>query len=43
MDGKQKKSPGRSLDFLLLSVYVCFFFRGPLGLDSGRMGAPLGK
>ena len=38
-----EKSPGRSLDFLLLSVYVCFFLRGPLGLDSGRIGAPLGK
>ena len=26
-----------------LSVYVVFFLRGPLGLESGRMGAPLGK
>ena len=26
-----------------LSVYVCFFFLGPRGFDSGRMGAPLGK
>ena len=25
------------------SVYVVFFLRGPLGLESGRMGAPLGK
>ena len=26
-----------------LSVYVVFFLRGPLGLESGRIGAPLGK
>ena len=25
------------------SVYLAFFFRGPLGLELGRMGAPLGK
>ena len=26
-----------------LSAYMAFFLRGPLGLDSGRMGTPLGK
>ena len=25
------------------SVYLALFFRGPLGLELGRMGAPLGK
>lgn len=25
------------------SVYLAFFFRGPLGLEPGRMGAPFGK
>ena len=25
------------------SVYLAFFFRAPLGLEPGRMGAPLGK
>lgn len=24
-------------------VYLAFFFRGPLGLEPGRMGAPFGK
>lgn len=24
-------------------AYIVFFLRGPLGLDSGRMGTPLGK
>ena len=26
-----------------LSVYIAFFLRGPLGLDSGRIGKPFAK
>jgi hypothetical protein len=26
-----------------LSAYMAFFLRGPLGLDSGRIGTPFGK
>lgn len=37
---KKKK---RAASTAALSVYVCFFFLGPRGFDSGRMGAPLGK
>ena len=37
------KTKKRAAVVAALSVYVAFFLRGPLGLDSGRMGTPLGK
>ena len=40
---EQNKTKKRAAVLAALSVYVVFFLRGPLGLESGRMGAPLGK
>ena len=40
---EQNKTKKRAARTAALSVYVCFFFLGPRGFDSGRMGAPLGK
>ena len=40
---EQNKTKKRAAVLAALSVYVCFFFLGPRGLESGRMGAPLGK
>ena len=40
---EQNKTKKRAARTAALSVYVCFFFLGPRGLESGRMGAPLGK
>ena len=40
---EQNKTKKRATRTAALSVYVCFFFLGPRGFDSGRMGAPLGK
>ena len=37
------KTRKRAASTAALSVYVAFFFLGPLGLDSGQMGTPLGK
>ena len=40
---EQNTKKKRAAAVAALSVYVVFFLRGPLGLESGRMGAPLGK
>ena len=39
---EQNKTKKRAAVLAALSVDVVFFLRGPLGLESGRMGAPLG-
>ena len=43
VERENNKTKKRAAVVAALSVYVVFFLRGPLGLESGRMGAPLGK
>ena len=39
----KKKRPAATTVVAGLVHFLAFFFRGPLGLEPGRMGAPLGK
>ena len=40
---KLHKTKTRAASTAALVVYISFFFLGPRGLDSGRMGTPLAK
>lgn len=40
---KLHRTKKRAASTAALAFYFSFFFRGPRGLDSGRMGTPFGK
>ena len=40
---EREQNKKRAAVVAALVCYLAFFFRGPLGLELGRMGAPLGK